>query len=321
MIKLLSTILVILIQIHASAQFTPDTVVIELASSSKVVFTIGDRSDLEQLREYDYQALFDDIFLQLESEEAPAPHSPIAGDPPMTEKKGRTIKSQNYDVKWNDDLRFKVFPDGNTYVNFELGMNNYFDNGSFDDMQVQPYSVRPWGSWFFSTGFMHRFRFSRNFSLESTLSMSVHSFKLEDDNIRLVRTDHGVEFEPDPRNVDFIKSKLSVTYLNASFIPMFDIGKPKPGCEEHTLRYNFRLGLGPYIGHRIASYTKQRYEIDGEKENDLERGRFDLENIRYGVRLRVGVDGTDLFFDYDLNTLFLKGRGPELNAWSVGFIF
>jgi hypothetical protein len=47
-----------------------DTIVIDLATSSRVVFTIQDHADLEQLRMYDYQALFDDILYQLDPDNA-----------------------------------------------------------------------------------------------------------------------------------------------------------------------------------------------------------------------------------------------------------
>ena len=44
-----------------------DTVTVELARTSKIIFTLQDRSDLDQLQHYDFQALFDDILGQLES--------------------------------------------------------------------------------------------------------------------------------------------------------------------------------------------------------------------------------------------------------------
>ncbi|HPH46337.1 MAG TPA: hypothetical protein PKU83_04975, partial [Chryseolinea sp.] len=43
-----------------------DTVIVPLASSSKVIFTIKDRSDLATLKNYNFQALFEDILAKLE---------------------------------------------------------------------------------------------------------------------------------------------------------------------------------------------------------------------------------------------------------------
>ena len=43
------------------AQQKGDTVILELAKTSKIVFTIQDRSDLETLKQYDFQKLLQDV--------------------------------------------------------------------------------------------------------------------------------------------------------------------------------------------------------------------------------------------------------------------
>src|SRR5688572_33323371 len=54
----------------ASCMFTKaqtgDTVIVELAKTSRVIFTIKDRSDLEILKHYDFQQLFQDVLRKLE---------------------------------------------------------------------------------------------------------------------------------------------------------------------------------------------------------------------------------------------------------------
>jgi hypothetical protein len=46
----------------------PDTVVVELARTSKLVFTMQDSTDLFQLKHYDFEALFQDILAKLENQ-------------------------------------------------------------------------------------------------------------------------------------------------------------------------------------------------------------------------------------------------------------
>ena len=46
-----------------------------------------------------------------------------------------------------------------------------------------------------------------------------------------------------------------------------------------------------------------------------------MNNFRYGIRLQLGFKNTDLFFNYDLNPQFAKGKGQTLNAFSFGFSF
>ncbi|HEU5146680.1 MAG TPA: PorT family protein, partial [Chryseosolibacter sp.] len=71
----------------------------------------------------------------------------------------------------------------------------------------------------------------------------------------------------------------------------------------------------------ISSKTKLVYESDGEREKEKNRDDFNLNNLRYGVRLQIGLRSTDLFINYDMNELFATDKGPELNAVSFGIIF
>ena len=43
-----------------------DTVIVPLANTSKVIFTMKDRSDLATLKHYNFQALFEDILAKIE---------------------------------------------------------------------------------------------------------------------------------------------------------------------------------------------------------------------------------------------------------------
>lgn len=84
---------------------------------------------------------------------------------------------------------------------------------------------------------------------------------------------------------------------------------------------SFRIGLGPYAGYRIGSYSKRTYKNNGELHREHNSDNFYLNNFRYGVRLQVGFRDVDLFFNYDLNNLFVDSKGPKLNAFSFGLTF
>ena len=64
--KLLFTLLIATCATMTNAQQTGDTVIVELAKTSRVIFTIKDRSDLEILKHYDFQQLFQDVLTKLE---------------------------------------------------------------------------------------------------------------------------------------------------------------------------------------------------------------------------------------------------------------
>ena len=201
-------------------------------------------------------------------------------------------------------------------------MNNYLHNGRFPEAGEAQYAVRPWGSWYIGLNAIHRLRFNRVISMEGSIGASVYNFKFEDDNTRLTRTEDGVVFISDPENLDFTKSKLTVSYINASALFVLNAGGRKKDEECHRCNNsNFRVAAGPYAGYRIGSYSKQQFLVDGEKESTRERDHFYLNNIRYGIRFQVGINDTDFFINYDLNNLFADDRGPVLNAYSFGIIF
>ena len=60
---------------------------------------------------------------------------------------------------------------------------------------------------------------------------------------------------------------------------------------------------------------------DGDKKKEKDHGTYQMNNFRYGLRLQLGFKDTDLFFNYDLNELFVSGKGPKLNAFSFGVSF
>jgi hypothetical protein len=329
--KLIPGLLILLPFVMMSQTVTPDTVEVELAGSSKVIFITHDSNDLQQLKQYDFQALFDDILVQLEKKDTtqlpetakPAPPSSIDHDVTVIHD-----DEDDWDHDWDDeddyegDHTHNRFPHSRQIFNMDFGMNNYFENGNFQSTGNAQYTVHPWGSWYVGFNGVHRTHFSEHFSLEASLGVSWYNFKFEEENTLITETEDGVSFQPDPRELDFTKSKLTVSYLNVAIIPMFNTNDSHHyGDWWHSRDGEFRIGVGPYAGYRLDSYTKQQYEIDGDKHRDKDHNNFYIPDIRYGLRLQVGVHALDLFFNYDLSTLFTGGDSPELNAYSFGITF
>lgn len=205
--------------------------------------------------------------------------------------------------------------------NFDLGTNNYLSDGKFPDSNNELYSVRPWGSWYVGLASIQRTRMGKKFFLEWGVGVNWYNFKFQKDNILIQKDDNGITFVEDTREVDFKKSKLTASYITASLIPVVDFGdNSRKARIWEGYGNSFRIGLGPYIGYRIASHSKIVYD-DGDKEKDKQHDSFYLNNFRYGARLQIGYRATDLFFNYDLNELFASGKGPNLNAFSFGVIF
>jgi hypothetical protein len=310
-----------------------DTIIVELASTSKVVLTIRDRADIEVLKEYNFQKLFSDILVKLENNDtsALAPVDTINSvEAPVAKQEGEDVEE---DWRWqggsddDDDDDWESYDYHNNRwgrtrqsFNFEFGTNNYLTDGRFPNSDNELYAVRPWGSWYVGLSSVQRTRLGKKFFLEWGAGINWYNFKFEDDNVLMQKDDNMVQFVPDDRPVNFVKSKLTASYLMATLVPVLDFGGHgrKPRIWEGSNA--FRIGLGPYIGYRIGSHSKLVYKDDG-KEQDKNYDSFYLNNIRYGARLQLGYRSADFFFNYDINELFTEGRGPDLNAFSFGVIF
>ncbi|HTF17849.1 MAG TPA: outer membrane beta-barrel protein [Chryseolinea sp.] len=312
-----------------------DTVVVALSPSSKVTLTIGDRADLETLKHYNFQALFQDIITKLEHRdttalpgiaetEAPLETKPAPSSEDWNVTASPSTENDNDDDNhedWNVHVNHRGF--GRTWqsFNFELGTNNYLSNGSFPNNDNELYSVRPWGSWYVGLASIQRTRLSKKFFLEWGLGVNWYNFKFEEDNVLIQKDDNGTYFVADTRFPEYVKSKLTASYVTATLIPVIDFSdNSRKARIWEGYGNSFRFGLGPYVGYRIESHSKLVYKDDG-KQKEKDHNSFYLNNVRYGLRLQMGYRAADFFFNYDLNDLFVEGKGPELNAFSFGVIF
>lgn len=359
MLKKISVLLFLMggITGHVFSQATPpDSIVIKVGESSKVIFAIH-KSDLQTLKYYDFQALMNDMIKKLEKDDSSTLQAPPSNylknqdeNTIVTESKTGTtyewpedesshdrFDNDNDDNGWvtyeNNDRSYRNGERDNHKryrgrrtshsINFDVGTNNFLSDGKFPDSNNDLYTVKPFGSWYVGINSIQRTRIAGKLFLEWGVGVSWYNFKFENEKTIMSKDDTGVVFATDMRDLDFKKSKLTASYVNASFIPVFDFGgnRRKPMLFDSRSANSFRLGVGPYVGYRIDSYTKQVYVENNDKNKDRNHDNFYIDNIRYGTRLQIGFQDVDLFFNYDMNELFSKGKGPALNAFSFGVTF
>ncbi|WP_157494222.1 hypothetical protein [Fulvivirga imtechensis] len=215
------------------------------------------------------------------------------------------------------------------HFDIDLGMNNFLQNGDFPDDNNAPYAVKPFGSWYVALKSVNDTHVTGALHLLWGPEVSWYNFKFNNEAIRLTKNNNQLEFNEAADNIDAQKSKLTVAYLNFSAVPMLKFGDQG---QRHRHRHcwvdwddfgrkeGFRIGVGGYGGYKIASYTKSVVVEDGDKKKDRDKDSFYLNNFRYGVRLQAGFRGVDIFANYDLNELFVEGKGPQLNAFSFGIV-
>ncbi len=329
MMKQTVLLALLLISSFAFAQ-KPDTVTVNLAPSSKMVLTIGDRNDLEQLKRYDFAALFADILQTLETADStqvpepsaePSPEPETAPSPEPVPNVRVTSESNSPHSDWDFHCNRNHRGVYHTF-NFEFGINNWLENGSFPDYNNAQYTVRPWGSWYVGLNSILHTDVSKSMFIEWGFGISWYNFKFQDDATLITKTDTGTEFTSDTRPLDFTKSKLTASYLNVSIVPMFAFGHARHhiGWDDHG-HDAFRIGIGPYAGYRLGSHSKLVHKDSGDKVKEKDHDNFYLNNFRYGVKLQFGTRGVEFFCAYDLNSMFAKDRGPDLNALTFGLVF
>jgi len=328
-----------------------DTIEVNFGDKGKILIHVESKEDLDALKDYDINSMLEDIEVPIE-EELDDSEKVILEDDEGTKYLKDSIEEDDEfrelenefdddEMEDEDDEDTKVYNYDResrrfsgrktTFVSgLDFGMNNYLENGSFPDDNNQQYTVRPWGSWYVALQPTFQTHLVGKLAINYGGGISWYNFKFQDPRTRLVKGDDGVIFDQWDVEMQSSKSKLTVVYLNAHFVPVIDFGYRArtrtydDGFVQKRLRYRrngFRIGAGGYVGTRIDSYQKLVWRGTGHKSKLRERDNFYLENLRYGLRFLVGYGEVDLFVNYDLNTLFANDRGPELNAISFGLSF
>ena len=321
------------------AQGVTDSLIINVGKS-QIIFLVRDKQDLETLKNYDLNQVLEKLSLELNADSTLASSGGIVSDTTIVIEENdeeliaddRQVEELEYrerDEDDDDDDRYKRRRRrgySRHFFNLELGTNNYLQNGEFPDENNEPYSVRPWGSWYVGLVSVNQTYLGRSFVIEWGPSVTWYNFKFEDDAARIIDGDETTFILDPDTETDFEKSKLTVAYVNFSVVPML-MSKRDTRRNRSWKFYDkkdedsgFRFGLGGYVGYRIDSYSKTVIREDGDKDKDRDKDSFNLSSLRYGIRAQIGFGGTDLFVNYDLNELFNENRGPELNAFSIGLV-
>lgn len=332
-----------------------DTVEVQFGDKGKIIIQVDNPQDLEILKSYDINTMLRDLQLSVEEsgdssdvviiEDASGEKylNSEEGDAEFRELEeafkgtGITVGSVAPTVKTEEQAhsasnkKDRFSGNRTSFVSFfDFGMNNYMEDGKFPDASNAQYTVRPWGSWYVAINPGWQTHVTGKFAIDYGGSVSWYNFKWQDPSTRLVKGEEMAIFDTWDPELKATKSKLTVTYINAHLVPVFDFGygtKKKmydDGTQikkTHYKRNRFRIGLGGYVGYRIGSHTKLVSRANGGKEKSREKNNFYLSNVRYGGRFLLGFGEVDFFINYDINTLFAENRGPELNAFSFGINF
>jgi hypothetical protein len=190
------------------------------------------------------------------------------------------------------------------YVNFHIGLNNYFEKDHFPSNETTPYTLSPFRSRYFAVDFTQKVRLSESLFFTMGAELEFNNYMLRDE-VEIKKDNGNIAFLPLERDVR--KSKLATTYFNLPAMILLNIDK------------KVTLGFGGYVGYRLGSHSKIKY-TSGDDIKDKHRSNFYLNDWKYGLRGILGVKDVKFFMNYDLNTMFKGEREPQLNSVSFGII-
>ena len=331
-----------------------DTVIIKFGNNSKIMILTDNPDDLKNIEKYDLNKIVKELNMSLDNS-GETKYLVIEDESGKKYLKNTTItvtdndgnskiyvssKNDDDDDDDNDDDDFTI-KYNNKYSNYnkkrtknffeiELGSSNWFEDKGFASQNN--YTVKPWGSWYVSLNSKQRTSVGGPLFIEWGPSVSWYNWKFEDESIRITEGADEIMFISDAatntEDLDYIKSKLTASYLNFSFVPVMDFSYGKRKYEKDgnirketsRVRSGIRFGIGGYAGLRLGSKTKFVVKEGGGRDREKDKDDYSLSNFRYGVRAQFGYKGFDFFANYDLNNVFQDGVRPELNGFSFGII-
>ncbi|HLF34006.1 MAG TPA: hypothetical protein VI583_07205 [Cyclobacteriaceae bacterium] len=355
----LFSILMVYTEARPDEIYPEDTIVINFGNNTRIMFIVNSREDLKTLQNYDLNAMLGELSVSVDTMQAGDKYLRIEDntgtrylkDTTLFVEDERTTDSDDYETlyrEWsqNDEIDIDENEDEaddhddfdrdfrkerryrekgtKNYFNFEIGMNNYLQDGDFPDTNDEPFTIKPWGSWFVGITNTNRTRILGPLFLDWGGGVNWYNFKFQNSTVRVNKVATETMIFTDSSIADPVKSKLTCTYINAYIVPMLNFGRS--GRRRDIFHWgNFdnalRIGAGAYVGYRVDSYAKNVWKENEKKRSNRNNDSFFLNNLRYGVRARFGFQSLDFFVDYDMNELFIEGKGPKLNPFSFGIIF
>jgi hypothetical protein len=336
------TVLIFISPAYANYENQSDTLKIVINGETITVIDMEDLDDLKKISEINIDSIMKEVEIALEEVDDAMKNIEIIDNDGnkeiiISDENGEIIQEIKMDKKEiesesDEDDKFKIEIESDnenkriyTYLSCDLGMNNYLEDQAFPSGDM-PYAIKPFGSWSFAIGTGFRTYATSWLSFDLGADLLWYNFKLEDKSVDITELtnpsmiDYSSNAEYNLDENDAIRSKLTTSYIDVNFMPVFHIGKEKSGFNKRP----FRIGVGAYAGYKIGSHSKNVWDDDGQKRKSKSSDNFYLNNFRYGAKAIIGIKEVNFFINYDLNSLFEDGKGPngtDLNAFAFGVNF
>lgn len=199
---------------------------------------------------------------------------------------------------------------------FGLGFNNTFTEDQF----LENPNYRFGGSRYFEIGWQWStrvFKESNFLRFRYGLAFQFNGLKPEG-NQYFVENGDQTELEDFTANLD--KSKLRMDNL---ILPLhFELTNSRRKDTElpNFTKPSFKVGLGGFVGLNLHNKQKLKYKTDGDHLKIKKRSDFNTNNFLYGLSAYIGWEGAQLYFQYNLNSVF-KDNPVNENNFQIGLRF
>lgn len=212
---------------------------------------------------------------------------------------------ENESNKWKKKQRFH-------FAGLELGLNNYVDkkynlsrsgNDSYMDINTGISMVCNLNI------IEYPIKVTQNSAFVTGLGFNFNNYRFDGDSINIQKDNQG-DIVKKSLNERVEKSKFKMTYITIPLLyeiqfPMGEKGKP------------LYISAGIIGGIKIGSTAKV---VKNNGSTDIREDDLNLSPFRYGIQLRAGYRGLNLFATYNPVPLFEKGKGPELYPVELGLM-
>ncbi len=218
------------------------------------------------------------------------------------------------DSTWNDsaDKKSRKKFDGH-WGGIELGINTFIDN-QFNTVLPSGYGYLELNQPKSLTVQLNLIEqnvpiIKNQFGLVTGLGLWINNYRFA--NNIILGTDSMGLFGFADTTQNYIKSKLTASYLVLPLIFEYQV-RNKNGKEI------FHIAAGVYGGVKLGSKTKVVYLYNDTKIKNKEHDSFDMNPFKYGLTARIGWRKLNFFGNYNLSTLWMKNKGPEVYPFEIG---
>ncbi|MFD2999033.1 outer membrane beta-barrel protein [Pontibacter toksunensis] len=335
-----------------------DTIIIKMANGAKMILQLQNIQQLKAFQNYSLDSLMRELNSYVERVDQMENSNPGSKDMTVTFNTSKTedgtgdqvtvtvqettpqgeVKKERHEIRINKNFKIdvEVEDDGNnTKVNVDVPnkaerdstraahkeesykatkMNFNTDLGfnAFTSDAADMADLKPWGSRYVSLNWHLKSRVGGRkspFLIVSGLEFAFNNYMFEDNVV--VDEVNNTTFFREVEEVNFEKSKLTHSSVNVPLMALLEF-------QRENGKDGFTIGAGPFVGYRMGSHTKLKFQEGGRTEKDKTRDSFNLSDFQYGVEGVVGYGGLNLFAKYNMNDLFKENRGPKTNVVSFG---